>query len=354
MQRLTRRELIAGSLAASTLALISPVSSARGATVGGSADPFWFVHPELRPAAKQLQAMVQTFPPFSIETLPQVRQVNAKFERPLLADVPCIQRVIPGPSGAPDVTVYVINARSGTRRGGILHTHGGGFIAGSAATSRRDLQEIAAALDCGIVSVEYRLAPETRYSGSIDDNYAGLRWLHDHADEVGVDPSRLAVMGESAGGGHAALLAITARDRGEFPLAFQLLVQPMLDDRTGSTRQVPTPIGTVGWNAEANRFGWRSFLGQDPGTTSVPANAVPARVADVSGLPPAFIGVGSIDLFVEEDVAYAGRLIGAGIQTELLVVPGAFHGFDVIATDTSLAKEFTAAKVSALGRALRI
>ena len=126
----------------------------------------------------------------------------------------------------------------------------------------------------------------------------------------------------------------------------------MLDDRTGSSRPVPAPIGSLLWNADANRFGWRSFLGVEPGTARVPAAAVPARVASVKGLPPAFIGVGSIDLFVQEDIAFADRLIAAGVSTELVVVPGAFHGFDGIAADTSIAKQFAAAKIAALRRAL--
>jgi acetyl esterase/lipase len=179
-----------------------------------------------------------------------------------------------------------------------------------------------------------------------------LRWLHEHAEEIGVDPARVAVMGESAGGGHAALLALTARDRGQLPIAFQCLVYPMLDDRTGSTREVPSPIGTLLWTATSNQFGWRSFLGQEPGGSTVPAGAVPARVADLAGLPPAWIGVGSIDLFVDEDIEYARRLIAAGVPTELLVVPGAFHGFDGIAADTAVAKRFNAAKLDALRRGL--
>jgi len=129
-------------------------------------------------------------------------------------------------------------------------------------------------------------------------------------------------------------------------------VYPMLDDRTGSTREVPSPIGTLLWTATSNRFGWRSFLGQQPGGPTAPAGAVPSRVADLAGLPPAWIGVGSIDLFVGEDIEYTRRLIEAGVATELLVVPGAFHGFDGLAAETSVAKRFNAAKIDALRRGL--
>jgi acetyl esterase/lipase len=206
-------------------------------------------------------------------------------------------------------------------------------------------------LDCIIVSVEYRLAPETTYVGSVEDNYAGLKWMYKNAGALGLDPARIAIMGESAGGGHAARLAITARDRGEVPIVLQSLIYPMLDDRTGSTRQVPSPIGTVGWSADANQYGWKAFLGQKPGGPDVPAAGVPARVKDLSGLAPAFIGVGAIDLFVHEDVEYANRLIESLVPTELLVIPGAFHGFDRVATDTYPAKQFTSAKLNALRRA---
>jgi acetyl esterase/lipase len=202
---------------------------------------------------------------------------------------------------------------------------------GKAEDAIRALQELCKALDCVAVSVDYRLAPETSYAGSIEDNYAGLKWLHANAAALGVDPAKIAVMGESAGGGHAALLAITARDRGEVPLAFQCLIYPMLDDRTGTTRGVPPHVGTLIWTRERNRFGWESFLGMKPGGASAPKNAVPARVANLKGLPPAFIGVGTLDLFHDEDIDYAQRLNAAGVSTELIVVPGAFHGFDGIA-----------------------
>jgi len=188
-------------------------------------------------------------------------------------------------------------------------------------------------------------------TGSIEDNYAGLRWMHASAGELGVDPERIALLGESAGGCHAALLAITARDRGEVPVAFQALIYPMLDDRTGTTVHTPPFTGTVVWDAASNAYGWRSFLGVAPGGPDVPATAVPARIANLEGLPPTFIAVGGADLFVSEDIKYARRLTQAGVATELLVVPRAFHAFDRIATDTAIAERFTRAKMDALRRA---
>jgi acetyl esterase/lipase len=341
MMQLVRREFLMASLA-------MPFSAWSAATPSPQ-DPLWFVDPELRPAARELLAMQQSSPPMSPESLPAMRSAPRPWVHAPLPGVPFAKKTIPG---KPDVSLYVINAKPGGRRGGILHTHGGGFIMGSAADSIFPLQSLATELDCAIVTVEYRLAPESTYVGSIEDNYAGLAWMHRHADELGIDAARICVMGESAGGGHAALLAITARDRGEIPVAFQCLIYPMLDDRTGSTRPTPASIGTILWTAEDNRFGWRSFLGQAAGGPAVPAKAVPARLDNLKGLPPAFIGVGAIDLFVQEDIAYAQRLVEAAIPTELVVMPGAFHGFDVLGAGTQIGKSFNATKLDALRRAM--
>lgn len=330
---------------------ILPVSGAAAATQT-QAEDLSFVDPELRPMARQMQAVTASLANLSAEALPAFRSNSAAA--PPLGDVPWEERQIAGRNGAPDVTIYVVNAKPGTSRPGILFMHGGGYVLGSARSDLPATQELAKELDCAIVNVEYRLAPETPWSGSLEDNYAGLKWLHDHADELGVDRTRIAVMGASAGGGHAALLALTARDRGEVPLAFQLLVYPMLDDRTGSTRQQPSNIGAVLWSPGANRFGWRAFLGQEPGGANAPVGAVPARFADLSGLPPTWIGVGDIDLFVDEDIEYARRLVQAGVPTELLVVPGAFHAFDAMGAQTTVGKRFNKAKLNALRRAFGI
>ena len=354
MTELTRRELMLAGMTLPGLLALSTTRSALAALpqAAAAADPLSFVHPELRDAARRAQPLGVALSGMTAETLPTMRGAADALTPPPVETPAVERRTIAGSSGQPDVEIQIINARPGASRPGILHTHGGGYVTGSASASVRPLQEVAAALDCCAVTVEYRLAPETTYAGSVEDNYASLLWLYRHADEVGVDPQRLAVMGESAGGGHAALLAIAARDRGEVPLAFQLLVYPMLDDRTGSTREVPPQMGRIVWTATANRFGWGAFLGQEAGGASVPSAAVPARVSSVEGLPPAFIGVGGIDLFVLEDIEYARRLIEAGVPTQLLVVPGAFHGFDGLAAETDVAQKFNAAKLDALRGAL--
>ncbi len=349
---LDRRQLFAGGIALTVSSmLLSPNAAfAAGAKTNATGTPDALIHPELRAFAKRIEEYTNTQPPLSIANLSKIRSANNPMHRPPQNDVPYETRMIAGSTGQPDVKIYIINAKAGTSRPAILHTHGGGFVLGNAESGLYDLQTICKTLDCVAVSVDYRLAPETTYKGSIEDNYTGLKWLYKNAAEIGADPSKIAVMGESAGGGHAALLAITARDRGEVPLCFQCLIYPMLDDRTGTSRKVPTHVGKIIWTPEKNRFGWESFLGTKAGGLSAPKNAVPARVINLNGLPPAFIAVGTLDLFCDEDIDYAQRLNAAGAMTELIVVPGAFHGFDGIGAQTNLGKWFNATKLNALRR----
>lgn len=345
----TRRQVLAGSMLFGAGAFVGRPLTALAQAVGVADDPLRHVHPELRAGAAEL--MRSPRPPLSVATLAPMRG-STRWRQPQRTDIPVERKVALGRAGKPDVTLFVVNSRPGKPRGAILHTHGGGFVLGSAEGGLRGLQDMAAELDCVIVTVDYRLAPEVRWSGSVEDNYAGLVWLHANAEAIGADRSRIAVMGESAGGGHAALLAITARDRGEIPLVFQCLTYPMLDDRTGSTRAMPPHVGNFVWNAQDNRFGWAAFMGTAPGTAKVPAAAVPARCGNLKGLPPAFIGVGGIDLFLDEDIEYARRLNNSGVPAELLVLPGAYHAFELIGADTTPGRTFVAARLAALRAAL--
>ena len=343
-----RREMMAGS--AALAGLFAMPSLARAQAIEGLPDAM--IHPELRAIARQFSGMMKNMPAWTRANLPQLRKPFAFADFSPLPGVPHERKVIPVGKPHPDVAIYVINAKAGTSRPAILHTHGGGYITGSAETSVRQMQELAVKLDCVIVTVEYRLAPETTYAGSIEDNYAGLKWLYANAASIGADPARIAVMGESAGGGHAAILALVARDRGEVPVCFQCLMYPMLDDRTGITRKVQPWVGRMVWTPEQNRFGWEAFLGARPGRAKAPKYAVPARMADLKGLPPAFIGVGTLDLFCDEDIDYTQRLNNAGVPAELIVVPGAFHGFDGIAlmAKAPLGTWFENIKLNALRR----
>jgi acetyl esterase/lipase len=232
-----------------------------------------------------------------------------------------------------------------------LHMHGGGYVMGSPHLAAARNQALASALGCVVVSVDYRLAPETPFPGPVEDCYAALKWLFEQAEELGVDRGRIAIGGESAGGGLAAALGLLARDRGEVPVAFQLLVYPMLDDRTAVAEPDPH-VGEFVFTRENNRFGWTALLGGEPGAEDVSPYAAAARASDLSGLPPTYIAVGALDLFLAEDVAYAQRLLRAGVPTELHVYPGAFHGFDMVA-HAEVAQRFERELRDALRRGLR-
>ena len=351
---LTRREFGLAGAGLAGLSLVRPglLFGAEHSAPPSTIDPMDLVDPELRPV---LQTWLKQSPPlvWSERILADIRRKSASQARPPLAQPAFLQRTIPGAAGAPDVRVVVIGtAPKAAPRPAVLHIHGGGYVVGSAAEGIATLQQLSAAHGCVVVSVDYRLAPETRFPGSLEDNYAALRWLHANAGELGVDRQRIALLGESAGGGHVAALALAARDRAEVPVAMQVMLYPMLDDRTGSSRAVPPYLGTFVWDAAANRFGWGSLLGVAAGSDSVPRGAVPARADNLRGLPPTFIAVGSIDLFVEEDIAYGQRLIQAGVPTELYVAPGGYHGFDIIVPEAKISKQFKAAWNDALRRGL--
>jgi acetyl esterase/lipase len=230
---------------------------------------------------------------------------------------------------SPSVRVCVITpATPGTDRMGILHIHGGGHLFGSPEQSLSLTSVTALQHDCVIVSVDYRLAPETVFPGSLEDCYAALVWMTEQAETLGIHPDHIGLMGDSAGAGLAASLALLARDRNGPHLAFQNLMFPMLDDRT-VTEQHPNPVtGEFIWTREYNRFGWASLLGGEPGSDEVSPYAAPARATDLTNLPPTWIGVGTLDLFLDEDLEYAQRLIRAGVAVEMNIWPGAYHGFN--------------------------
>jgi len=208
----------------------------------------------------------------------------------------------------------------------VLHIHGGGFVFGSAKDDRVANMVLASTLQCAIVSVDYRLAPETPYPGPLEDCYAALVWVSRHAAEFGGDSSRIALLGQSAGGGLAATLAMLARDRSEVPIIHQHLIYPMLDDKTGAGRTPSPGAGQHVWTRESNAFGWTAYLGP-----SAPASpyAAASRMCDLRGLPPTFISVGALDLFARENLEFAARLVDAEVPVELHLYPGAFHGFDL-------------------------
>ncbi|MEV8368228.1 alpha/beta hydrolase [Microbacterium sp. NPDC064584] len=259
---------------------------------------------------------------------------------------------VPGPAGAPDITLSIFTRTDHVAPGpGIFHTHGGGMILGDRFTGAEEYLNWVVELDAVVVSVEYRLAPENPDPAPVDDCYAGLVWTAAHADELGIDPDRIVIGGASAGGGLAAGVTLTARDLGGPALAGQLLIYPMLDDRneTASSHQVD---GFGVWDRGSNDTGWDALLGDRRKTDAVSIYAAPARAADLTNLPPAFIDVASAEVFRDEDVAYAVRIWEQGGVAELHVWPGGFHGFDAMAPQAALSLRARAARLDWLRRIL--
>lgn len=280
-----------------------------------------------------------------------IRTGAARSRRPLPESVLKVIRPA-GARGRTTVEVHLYEP-SGRRRpsGVVLWIHGGGYITGAPDMAEGTGGRVAAELGVLVASVDYRLAPEHPFPIPLEDCYTALKWIHDHADELGIDPAGIAVAGESAGGGLAASLAQLAHDRGEVPICFQLLVYPMIDDRT-VLREDHKGTGRLLWTADDNRVGWTSYLGAAPFEIHAPEYAAAARRENLTGLPPAWIGVGDLDLFFAENLDYAERLREAGVDVELRIVPGMPHGIDALALDAPAVKEFNDSKVEALRRAL--
>ena len=291
-----------------------------------------------------------TLPPLGAHNYLEVREMEMPFPEPGDDGVAHEVKTVPGPEGAPDIELRIMKPAGATGPLPVIyHIHGGGYVLGTAKDYEALNRHFVPTLQCALVTVEYRLAPESPHPGPVEDCYAGLKWVFENAGKEGFDTSRIGVKGESAGGGLAAALALLARDRGEYKLAFQHLIYPMLDDRTGTSSDPHDYIGEFVWQAGGNRFGWASLLGKAPGSPDVSPYASPARAADLAGLPPTFIYTGALDLFLEEDIEYARRLIRAGVPTELHVYPGAFHGFEV-AAESQVSQQAIRDSVAALKR----
>jgi acetyl esterase/lipase len=227
----------------------------------------------------------------------------------------------------------------------VVYLHGGGMVSGTVALFDRLVAGYAADSGVPLLSVDYRRAPEYPHPKPVEDAYAGLAWLAAHAGELGVDPARIALMGESAGGGLAAGAALLARDRA-LPVAKQILVYPMLDDRT--TEPDPALLAFAIWNHDNNHTGWHALLGDAVGGPDVPGHAAPARASDLSGLPPAYVEVGELDIFRDEDITYARRLAATGTSVELHVHPGCPHAFDHLAPQIDVVQRARADRLRAL------
>ncbi|WP_306212194.1 alpha/beta hydrolase [Actinoplanes sp. RD1] len=236
-------------------------------------------------------------------------------------------------------------------RGCIYWIHGGGMVLGDNRSGVLEALDWAEEFGLVVVSVDYRLAPEHPHPAPVEDCYAGLEWTASRAAELGFDPERLIVAGGSAGGGLAAAVALMARDRGGPALRGQLLLCPMLDDRNDSF-SVRQMAGVDTWDRTSNATGWGALLGDAVGGPDTSPYAAPARATDLSGLPPAYLDVGSAESFRDEDVAYANRLWQAGGDAELHVWPGGFHGFDSAFPEAVLSRDARAARFHWLNRLL--
>ncbi|MEU5324445.1 alpha/beta hydrolase [Streptomyces sp. NPDC021056] len=265
------------------------------------------------------------------------------------------ERAVPGPDGEPDISLLIcLPKQAATPTPAIYHIHGGGMIVGDNRFGLVEMLNLAEPMGMAVVSVEYRLAPETPHPGPVEDCYAGLVWVSDHAHEINIDPERIVIGGASAGGGLAAGVTLMARDRNGPAILAQLLLSPMLDDCNDSpSAQQMRGVGI--WDSSSNETGWNALLGDGVrGGPDVSPYAAPSRAADLSGLPSTFIDVGSAETFRDEDVAYASRIWQAGGRLELHVWPGGFHGFDVVAPHAVISQDAIAARVAWLRRQLLV
>jgi acetyl esterase len=265
-------------------------------------------------------ATMRAFLSETIAQLPQPDTTGLQIE----------DREIPGRDGDPAVPVRIYRAEQRSAPAAVYSVHGGGFIAGDLETEHALNVRLARELGVVVVAVNYRLAPETPFPGPLEDVYAGLVWTSDHAGELGIDRERIAIHGASAGGGLCAALALLARDRGGPHIAFQFLSVPELDDRLATpsmTEFTDTPL----WNRPRAVISWNCYLG--PGraeSEEVSIYAAPARATDLTGLPPAYVSVMHFDPLRDEGIAYAQALLGAGVNVELHLFPGTFHGSALI------------------------
>ncbi|KUO08970.1 alpha/beta hydrolase [Streptomyces sp. DSM 15324] len=313
--------------------------------------------PELAAALELIKEVVQ--PGMSPEDIDAIRQgpgISMLAELDLTAGgaFEVEDRTVPGPEGAPEISLLICRPTTpapARPRPVVYHVHGGGMVLGTNRVGVDAALDWARELDLVVVSVEYRLAPEHPHPAPVEDVYAGLLWTAEHAKELGADPERIVIAGASAGGGLSAALALLLRDRGGPRPIGQLLMCPMLDDRndTPSSHQM---AGLGVWDRTANETGWGALLGELRGGPDVSPYAAPARAEDLSGLPPAFLDVGSAETFRDEVVAYASRIWQAGGVAELHVWPGGFHGFDGFAPQAALSRSARAAHVDWLRRLL--
>ncbi|MGF1470915.1 MAG: alpha/beta hydrolase [Rubrobacteraceae bacterium] len=305
----------------------------------------------------ELVAAYREVPPKGFVDWEDLPETRVFFEQ-MTADIPDSEnvtkedRTVPGPEGAPEVPVRVYRpVESSGILPGVLWIHGGGYIVGSVDQEDLVSQNVTEAVECVVVSVDYRLAPEHPFPAPLEDCYAALKWMASNAGDLGVDPARIAITGPSAGGGLTAGLALLVRDRGEVAVAFQAPIYAMIDDRNETPSAHANGTSRI-WSRQDNENGWNAYLGNGAGKAGVSPYAAAARATDLSGLPPAYLAVGTLDIFLDENVGYARRLIEAGVPTELHVYPGLIHGSDTFLPGAASSQRLIADRNAALKRAL--
>ncbi|MER8009603.1 alpha/beta hydrolase [Streptomyces sp. NPDC094149] len=302
------------------------------------------------PIDSELAAALQAMPIgpngiFDLTDIPATRKAVRALAESIAATIPDEPTVtadeiqVPRAEG-PNVPVLLLRPQNAPEPLPVLvWFHGGGQVLGFAAQDAPWLKPLSAALGCAVAAVDYRLAPETSAPGAAEDGYTAYRWIIDNAADLGLDPTRIGLAGQSGGGGIAAATALLIRDRGAVTPLFQLLQYPMLDDRntTDSSREI-TDIGI--WDRATNILAWQAILGDRAGTNDVTPYAAAARASNLASLPPTFIGVGELDVFRDENLDYAARLRAHGVDVELHLYPGAYHAFDLFAPQSHLAESF--------------
>jgi acetyl esterase/lipase len=307
-----------------------------------------------------------------MNNLPMHPELRALFERiptlPLhnrivVACANTLMKFMPTPKAGPGVavenrrlgktSVRIYRPERALSGAGLLWIHGGGLVIGRPEQDDRTCARLARDLGLVVIAVKYRLAPKHRFPAAIDDCFAAWAQIQDAARDLGIDPKRIAVAGQSAGGGLAACLAQRIHDAGGTQPAAQVLFCPMLDDRTAVRRELDAVEYPL-WGNRSNRAGWTWYLGQPAGALEVPAYAAASRREDLTGLPPAWISIGSIELFYEEAVRYAERLQNSDVPCCLHVAQNAPHAFESIAVDTQLSRELFESAYRFLGNTLRL
>lgn len=306
----------------------------------------------------EIAAVIPLIPVLDLTDIPQARRARVRLMEQSLVDyvhdpnVTIEDHHVPGLGpDSPEVRVRCYRPRGASEAlPALVWIHGGGHVVGQVEQDDPTLEHFVTGIGCVVLSVDWRRPPEHPFPAPLDDCYAALVWAFEEADMLGIDRRRLAVGGTSSGAGSAAGLALLARDRGEVPVAFQLLMYPMLDDRNVTPSSHLVHDERL-WDRQSNLIAWQAYLGDAAGTSDVSPYAAPSRATDLTGLPPAYIAVGTLDLFLDEDIDYAQRLAQAGVPTELHVYPRAPHGFDLFNPKADVSQRYLRDRDDALRRA---